>query len=299
MKIAAHTLGTPHHDLGDAIRLFARLGMDGIEVIWQDDYRSGIPEVDDGPAINAAKRTAMDVGVQIVGLTPYMTAINSLDDDERETDLRRFERCIRAAERLGAGRVRVYAGRYLVGDEPQRSVLWERLVDALKYLAPIAAQSGVTLCVENHHGTMTVSAADSVSLMQAVDAPGVGILYDQANLAFTHKESYAEAIELQHPWIRHVHVKDLVFTRDAPFVAHEVARVDEGERNIRSRVIGDGVLDWPAIIAQLEQVGYDDYLSVEYEYRWHPEDLPDPEVGFALSVERLRQTLSSRQGANL
>jgi hypothetical protein len=33
-------------------------------------------------------------------------------------------------------------------------------------------------------------------------------------------------------------------------------------------------------------------LTLEYEYRWHPQDLPEPSVGFARGAEALRALLS-------
>ena len=38
MKIAGHTMGTPEYTLEGAIDLFAILGFDGIEIIWDDQY---------------------------------------------------------------------------------------------------------------------------------------------------------------------------------------------------------------------------------------------------------------------
>lgn len=39
MRIAGHTIGTPEHTVREAIDLFARLGMEGIEAICHDEYR--------------------------------------------------------------------------------------------------------------------------------------------------------------------------------------------------------------------------------------------------------------------
>ncbi len=299
MKLAGHTMGTPGHSVEDAFRLFAKLGYAGVEVVWQDDYRSAIPEQANEIELRALRRGADDLGLEICCLTPYMTGIGSLDDTDRAAQMERFERCIAAAAELGAERIRVYAGATTPGD-PDRTRKRDRVVDALQRLGRVAAASRVVLCVENHFNTFALTAAATVDLVRDVDSPGVGILYDQANLTFTHGEPWTQALSLQRDWIRHVQVKDLVFTDpDAPFVASNVEQVSESERTVRSRIVGEGILDWPAIIAALAATGYDGYLSVEYEYRWHPADLPDPEIGFRRSIEVLgplvaRVTASSR-----
>jgi sugar phosphate isomerase/epimerase len=141
---------------------------------------------------------------------------------------------------------------------------------------------------------MTQTAADTARLVSEVDSPAVRVLYDQANLTFTHDETWQEAFAVQGELVGHVHVKDLVFKDpEAPFRASDTARVKAEERAVRSRVVGTGILPWPAILAELVHRGYDDVLSLEYEYRWHPQDLPDPAIGFKDSALALRRMLAT------
>jgi len=301
MKISGHTLGTPNMFLSNALRLFRSAGLDGAEIIWQNDYPSGIPENANEQSLKEIRMLTTNLGLEICCLTPYMTAINSMDDQERDRDIERFKQCIQTAEQLESRRIRVYAGSYMAGDENLRDQKWARVIEALKYLGDIGSKAGVILCIENHFNTMAVSAADTIELVKAVDSPGVGILYDQANLVFTYNEDFPEAIELQKEWIKHVHVKDLIFTKNEKiFKAGSVARVDDDEdRAVQSRVVGTGILEWPKILGELkEKCDYTGYLSVEYEYRWHPNDLPHPEEGFKQSKEYLEDILFGLQKVN-
>lgn len=293
-----HTLGTPQHSLEEALTLFRASGLDGAEIIWQDDYRSAIPEDADLKALNAIKNAATERDLIIGGLTPYVTGINSEDDDERDHEVGRLKRCIDAAEVLECPNVRVYAGAFSTDEHHARAdALWARLVDSVGVLGDYAAERGVTVCIENHFSTMTVSAAQTVRLMQDVNLASVGILYDQGNLTFTHDEAYQEAVHLQLPWIRHVHVKDLEFIDpnrrlSTPSVTH----IQEEDRVHRSRMIGTGILDWQAIVAALYAGGYDGPYSLEYEYRWNPGDLPEPGEGFPESTRRLKTVLDTHAG---
>ncbi|MEW1821642.1 sugar phosphate isomerase/epimerase family protein [Arthrobacter sp. NPDC080031] len=291
MRLAGHTLGTPNHTVPQALGLFRAAGLDAAEVIYQDDYKSGLPLGDRRSAMEALK-AAEGEGVPIVGLTPYTTAINSLDDAEWHKAVDEFRGAIDTAQLLGADRVRVYAGSWHPGDTDHAG-RWGQLRKALETLAPEAQQAGVRLCVENHFGTMTQTAADTAALVREIAQPSVRVLYDQANLTFTHDENYEEAFAVQGDLIGHVHVKDLVFTDpNAAFRATETARVNASERAVRSRVVGSGVVPWSQILAALLQHGYDDVLSIELEYRWHPQDLPAPEDGFKESVAVLRSMLT-------
>ncbi|QDG66844.1 sugar phosphate isomerase/epimerase [Pseudarthrobacter sp. NIBRBAC000502772] len=291
MRLAGHTLGTPDHTVPQALDLFRAAGLDAAEVIYQNDYKSGLP-LGDRRAATEALKAAESAGVPIVGLTPYTTAINSLVDAEWRTAVDEFRGAIETAHLLGADRVRVYAGSWHPGDN-DHAARWVKLREALEALAPEADQAGVRLCVENHFGTMTQTAADTAALVREIAHPAVRVLYDQANLTFTHDETFEQALAVQGDLIGHVHVKDLVFTDpNAAFRATETARVNASERAVRSRVVGSGVVPWSQILAGLLRHGYDDVLSIELEYRWHPQDLPAPADGFRESAAVLRSMLS-------
>lgn len=291
MRIAGHTLGTPEHTVSQALTLFASAGLDAAEVIYQDDYLSGLP-LRDVRTAHAARRASEEAGIPIVGITPYTTGINSLDEGEWTAAVDELRGAVEIAQVVGADRIRVYAGSWRP-DQDDHAGHWSQLVAALSTLAPEASAAGVRLCVENHFGTMTQSAADTARLVEQVGHPAVRVLYDQANLTFTHDEPHEQALAVQGDLIGHVHVKDLVFTNpDAPFRAAETARVTESERAVRSRVVGEGIVPWLDILRELTSRGYDDVLTLEYEYRWHPQDLPEPASGFERSATALRQLLA-------
>jgi L-ribulose-5-phosphate 3-epimerase len=291
MRLAGHTLGTPEQTVPEALALFAAAGLDAAEVIYQDDYRSGLP-LRDRRSAEQARRASDDLGIPIVGITPYTTGINNLDKGEWQSAVDEFRGAIDIAQIVGADRLRVYAGSWHPGDR-DHDAHWDRLVAALHTLAPEAADAGIHLCVENHFGTLTQSAAQTARLVREVNHPSVRVLYDQANLTFTHDEHYDEALRIQGDLIGHVHVKDLVFTDlDAPFQASQTARVAASERAVRSRVVGTGIVPWADILSALSTLGYDDVLSLEYEYRWHPQDLPEPAVGFTRAAAALRGFLA-------
>ena len=291
MRIAGHTLGTPEHTVSQALALFSSAGLDAAEIIYQDDYLSGLP-LRDMRAAQAAQRASEETGIPIVGLTPYTTGINALDEKEWTEAVDELRGAIEIAQVVGADRLRIYAGSWRP-DQDDHSDHWNQLVAALTVLAPEASAAGVRLCVENHFGTMTQSAAQTARLVEQVNHPAVRVLYDQANLTFTHDEAHEQALAVQGDLIGHVHVKDLVFTNpDAPFRASETARVSQSERAVRSRIVGEGVVPWLDILRELTSRGYNDVLTLEYEYRWHPQDLPEPESGFARSATAVRELLA-------
>ena len=159
----------------------------------------------------------------------------------------------------------------------------------MRELGDAAAEKGVTLVIENHFNTMAVSAKESAALIKEIDHPAVRILYDQANLTFTENEGYEEALPLQQQYVAYMHVKDLVFKEGVAFSSSNVARPDESERNVYTRIVGEGVIPWPEILRAVKARGYDGWLSLEYERRWHPDDIPDASIGMKQSLEYLRR----------
>ena len=61
-----------------------------------------------------------------------------------------------------------------------------------------------------------------------------------------------------HPYIRHIHIKDYSDTQNT------------------LTLIGEGNVPIRQIVARLLQDGYDGYISLEWEKKWHPE-LPEIE----------------------
>lgn len=286
-------MGTPEYTVKEALELFKRIGLDGAEIVVQDGYRCAIPQQAAPGELAEIRETACRLGLDIAALTPYYSKFNDLDPAVRETEIQGIRKVIGYAKELGAGYVRIYAGNFAQNDADPDGKKRGFLVESMRRLGDEAQEAGVILVMENHFNTMTVSAAQSISIAEEIDHPAVGILYDQANLTFTSCESWDRALPLQFEKIRHVHVKDLVF-RDGSggFTSSDVSHPKEEERNVTTRMVGEGVVPWPQIIQELKDRGYKGWLSLEYERRWHPQDIPDASIGMKQSADYLRSCIN-------
>jgi len=297
MLIAGHTMGTPEHTLEEAIDLFASIGLQGIEIIWDDEYRCALRKHAGAAELAELKRRLAERGLPAACLTPYMTGIDAEDPELRRRDVEDFRRCIEAAEVLGAPCVRVYGGAYQPGqDLSRRPALEANLVESLSALGPVAAQARVVLAVETHFNTLTCSAAETGALVRRVGHPNVRVLYDQPNLEFSEGEKYPEALRHLEGLIAMVHVKDLVYKQGVTggFASSRVVTVDESERRVSSRIPGQGIIPWPEILPILAAQGFSGWLSLEYERRWYPHDLPPAEEGMRQGLEYLQGLLRRR-----
>ena len=291
MKIAGHTMGTPEYTVLEAIKLFHDIGIDGAEIVVQDGYRSGISTACLPEELEAVKRAAAENGIEISALTPYNSYFNDLNDELRRKEIDDICKVIDACQFLGAHYIRIYGGNLQAGDTEALPERRQRLVEAMRFLGDKAAEKDVTLVIENHFNTMCVSARESVDMIREINHPNVRILYDQANLSFTGKEDYQEAIAVQQDYVAYMHVKDLVFKEGVAFTSDEVSHPDESKRNVYTRIVGEGVVPWPEILRSVKEHGYDGWLSMEYERRWHPDDIPDASIGMKKGADYLKALL--------
>ena len=211
MRPAGHTMSTPEFTVEEALEFFASLGLPGAEVVVQTGYRSGIPYEADDRYVLSLRKKADSLGIQIVALTPYLSDYNSLDEQLRIHDCTVLKRVIDMAHILGAGSIRIYGGAFKDDEVDENGDKLRQLVSSLRECGDYANRFDIKLSIENHFGTMATTAKNTMNVINAVNHPAVGVLYDQANLAFFPAEEYKEAIDLQKGHITWVHVKDLVY----------------------------------------------------------------------------------------
>ena len=272
MKIVGHTMGTPESTVLEAIDLFAGIGLDGIEIICADDYSCGINLATSSAELNRIRQRAADAGLVVAGLVPYAKDMNHPDAGAREQAVADLKGAVDIAVALDCRAIRVFGGHEVPPFEQGTALRW--LADALREVGEYAQAADVELNIENHMDTMATSAEMTMAIVRAVNLPNVGVLYDQANLAFMNSEVYEMAIALQGPRIQHVHVKDFYW---------------RGTERIAA-VLGQGIIPWREIVSDLTDLGYDGVYSLEYERRWFPDQLPPPAVGMQQCLEFLRGT---------
>ena len=163
MRIAGHTLGTPEQTVPEALALFAAAGLDAAEVIYQDGYRSGLPLRDRRAAGGRLGGRAEDDGYADRRDDP----VHHGDQRPRRGRVAGRGRRVPRRHRDRADR-RAPTGSASTPGPGNRTTGTTRptgtsCVAALRTLAPEASDAGVRLCVENHFGTMTQSAAETAA----------------------------------------------------------------------------------------------------------------------------------------
>ncbi len=146
----------------------------------------------------------------------------------------------------------------------------------------------ITANIENHVATEAVSAAKTLEIVQRVNSEHIGIIYDPANLIVLGDQDYKKSYKIQAPFINHIHLKDLLITTEAR--TPEVT----GGRTLtfpayHPQQFGKGQIPLSDILSLVTADCYSRFISIEYEKRWHPRILPDPEIALPQELEYLNR----------
>ncbi|MHB8996121.1 MAG: sugar phosphate isomerase/epimerase family protein [Armatimonadota bacterium] len=271
MELCGHTMGMPDKSVFDAIKFCAQIGLDAIEIRCAANGHLD-PETVDLERLNLIADAAAKAGVKIACLTPYYKDYST--PEAAEVTLEGMRKTCRCAEVLKCGLVRATGGQWPMG-AADRKHIWAATAVGLQQASDIAIEHGVKLALENHSGTLTQTAEDTVGMVLQVARPNFGILMDHYWVVAAAKEDPLEAVRLQAPYVLHCHCKGLQWQPDGKPLA---------------TFLDEGVIDWLPILRILKEHGYEGYLSDEYEKFWRPE-LPEPEVGMVRNAEYLRGVL--------
>lgn len=168
-----------------------------------------------------------------------------LSQPGRQPDFRRtMEEALAYAQALQSPRIHVMVGNRL--PEVAYQAQFDTILENLAWAAPLAATAGVTLLVEPLNATdqpryLIHSTADGMAIVEAVNHPNLRLQYDVYHAQMT-EGNLITTIKRLLPWIGHIQISD-VPGRHEP---------------------GLGEINYPAIFAVLEAIGYQGHIGLEY-----------------------------------
>jgi inosose dehydratase len=162
------------------------------------------------------------------------------------------------------------AGRAHSPDTPQLSERgWANLAGVLETLGRRSRDLGHRLAFHPHAGTYVETPAEVARVLESCDPDVVGICLDTGHYIVGEGDPVT-AIREFGSRVSHVHLKDV-----APDPLRELRKGSTGDffAAIRARIfteLGSGVLDLPAVLAELALAGYGGWLMVEQDSTWNP-----------------------------
>ncbi|MDB5474266.1 MAG: xylose isomerase [Devosia sp.] len=217
--------GTPRANaagvgLNGFIDLAAELNSRTIEI-----FEPWIADLDE-PGRQALRKRLEALGMEpVVSSALWMGEINS---------------CVASALAIGATKIRFALTPVLCGDRNAAGARWSDLVDDVRTklgaYAPIAAEHGLTILIENHQD---FTSRELVAFCEEF-GPNVRIVFDTGN-SFPVAEAPLDFTRVIAPYVAHVHLKD-----------YRVQWTEEGYRLVRC-AIGDGAVPFKEIFELLGQ----------------------------------------------
>jgi L-ribulose-5-phosphate 3-epimerase len=238
------------------LELVKKSGYDGIE-LWLGDVPWFQMNTTDAQ-LSELRRKVENAGLVVSNVSTglhWNTPLSARDPRVRAQAIHIVERQLEAAQLLGCDAILVVAG--LVTEETPYNEVYQRTLDAMKQLAPLATKARVKIGCENCNSEQRflLSPREFWTFLNDVNEPSVGIHLDVGNI---HDTGFAEQwIEIHGSRITRIHLKDVMKKRGRCC-----------DTVYTSLFIGDN--NWAAIRAALIKVGYDGWLIAEMErvYRY-------------------------------
>ncbi len=254
MQLSLYTLITRDFSIEESIEMAAAAGFDAVD--WrqargEDDTVHLTRDITDAEAEELRGKVAA-AGLHISGLTTYYQ-LGKPGAAEASAELEGLRRSIQVTQALGARFMRCSGPHTAWGTDYEATrEAFRRQIDEI---AVSLAEAGVTLTIEQHGGgTFFASAGQILDMLRDIGNEYTGVVYDPGNCLHEGYESPAVQVDMLRNLIKAVHVKNAM-----PKSAEGPAEGIPGD----SARLDKGLLDWPAIIAQLHALGYDNYVTLE------------------------------------
>lgn len=237
--------------LFDFIDLAAELPLDAVELTSY--YFAESPKSD--AYLDKLKAHATKKKLAISGV-PVGNNFCVRDDAKRKAEVERVKLWTRAAAKLGAPTVRIFAGSLEKGDTLAEAQ--KRVVAAMNECCELAEKLGVYLALENHGG-ITDTPEHLLDLVKPVKSPALGVNIDTGN--FHTADPYADIAKI------------------APYgvVSQVKTEVYPGKKKQEA--------DLGRVVKILKDANFHGYVALEYEAA------ADPKVAVPRYVKELRKLI--------
>ncbi len=242
MKVGITQIVISNMSLDESLALCKEAGYECIELSFREGGSLDINMSDTD--IKAVRKKCDAAGVDIssvIGGYSVRGNMLSLDPEERKNGGKSVKRILEIADVLGVDGMLLHPGQLTSAGTYQQA--WDGLLTELKGLAPIAESHKCAIGVENVWNKFLLSPKEMKEFVDAVGSKFVGTYLDTANMmAYGYPEHWIRELGGR---IKKVHFKD--FKR----------------REHRFVNLLDGDTDWPLVMKEFRNIGYDSYAVHE------------------------------------
>ncbi len=257
-----NTNGLAHHELFDAVTLLAELGYRSVAITIDhgvlqpgsaelrqqiDRLRLVLAQLNMRSVIETGARFLLDPRVK------HEPTLLSAGESDRQRRIDFYKHAIDRAAELGSDCVSLWSG--VLREQIGRDEAMDRLAAGLDRVLQYAAGQGVAIGFEPEPGMLIDSMQRYEELLGRIDAKNLLLTLDVGHLHCQGEVPIADRIRRWGPRIVNVHLEDMR------------AGVHE------HLMFGEGEIDFPPLIAALDEIGYRGGLHVELSR--HSHEAPD------------------------
>lgn len=239
--LAGHTNSYHTYGLDEALEGIAKAGFKYVELSAVRGWTEHVP-------LEASDTQLAEIQAKLHRLGLKASSLSGHSDLTTADGVALGKKAVELCQKLGLDILCTAIGGHYSEDE-DKSAFMSHIQD----LADYAAAHGVTIALEVH-GDIMASGQMSLPLIREINRDNVRINYDTANCVFYGGVEAMDDLVGLGPYLAHCHLKDTA----------------GGKREWNFPAVGEGRLDFGAILKRLEQESFSGPLSVEIEFSGEP-----------------------------
>jgi fructoselysine 3-epimerase len=273
MKISTATSVFVNYAIQDAVSQVIRAGFDGIDLwcgrphLYRKDYTM--------EQIKELRNMLEDAGIPVVSLFPafyrYPYSLSNPNHIIRQDSIDYVKNCIENAVLVGARQVLIVPTHSIYGQPTQDSR--DRFLESLATLCPMAESAGILLGIEILYPNLSdymYSSEQALTMIRQLGSDCLKVVLDTGHVNLSG-EGFSHAMAALGKLVIQVHVND-----------------NDGKQQ-QNAIPGTGTFEFYNLARQLQQEGYDDFLTLELGWNYSFDPYPAVSEG----LKRMRSYLEN------
>jgi len=247
------SLGYSQMEPQEVLTSLSSLGYQGVE--WPLAFFN--PRAKSGADRKRLVEMTKEHGLEVSELVVQQDLVE-LDDDARSDKIALVVECIEAAAELGGGPLNLFTGPApwaptapRIPDDISEGAAWDMVLDAFDRFVEVADKCEVSLAVEGVWGMLCHDFYTTKFLIEEFDSEWLGVNLDPSHDVLVGNFDSGWIASQWDTKIRHVHLKDAV------------GIAEQGK--FLFPLLGEGRVDWAGFFRALDDLGYEGFMSVEFE----------------------------------
>lgn len=238
--------------LEEKFKMIKDAGFDGVELNLPDAHWD----------VDTIQKARQATGLEIAGIicvTHWASPLSDPKPEVREKTVKALQLALKQGGEIGCPSVLLVPGK--VTREVTYEECWKRSIEGIKRCVETAEAAKCAIAVENVWNLFITNPSDAVRYIDEINSPWVGWHFDIGNcVTFGWPEHWVKSLGKQR--IRNLHLKEYSRAKRDKGGPYAGFSSELGEPWLADPKKDDGV-NWTAVMAALDEVGYEGYGILE------------------------------------